>query len=445
MPFLPSAAKGLFMSFSVAFCEPTAQRMTLLCIGAILTASRRTVTSMLRIMQSVRQGHFTSYHRVFSRASWSLWPLGRILAAAIFKWIPEDQPLIVVIDDTTAQHRGKKVYGKGCHHDAVRSTHKHIVFKWGHKWVVLAITVKFPFASRAWALPVLVALYRPEELNRAENRQHKTPPHLARQLMAVLIRWFPGRKYVFLGDGGYSSHALARFCSGHAALVSRFHGDANLYALPPKRRGKIGRPRIKGRKLPTPESVVARNELCETTVDWYGGRSRRVGYLTSTGHWYKSGHGLVEVRWVYVHDLGGTHRDEYFYTTDVTLAAEEVIGLYTRRWSLEVTFQEVRAHLGFETTRQWVAKSVLRTGPLLLGLFSVVCLIFSEHVRTHKVCVAQQPWYSKTEPTFSDALATVRRLFWSETIFEQSRKHWGFQKLPPKLREMLLDHLSLAA
>ena len=123
---------------------------------------------MLRTMRSVSRGHFTSYHRVFSRASWSLWPLGRILAAAILKWIPEEEPVVVAIDDTTAQHRGKKVYGKGCHHDAVRSTHKHVVFKWGHKWVVLAITVKFPFASRAWALPILAALCRPEELNRAE-------------------------------------------------------------------------------------------------------------------------------------------------------------------------------------------------------------------------------------------------------------------------------------
>ena len=181
------------------------------------------------------------------------------------------------------------------------------------------------------------------------------------------------------------------------------------------------------------------------TVYWYGGSTRRIGLVSGTGHWYKAGAGLVALRWVYVKDLQGTHRDEYFYSTDVRLAPEEIVSLYTRRWSLETTFQEVRAHLGFETTRQRVARSVLRTAPLLLGLFSVVCLIYAQHARGHRVSAGQRPWYIKTEPTFSDALAAVRRMFWSETILKGSSIHRGPTKLPRKLRETLLDHLSLAA
>ena len=445
---LPSAAEGLLMSFSVAFSEPTFRRMVCLCIGTILATGRRTVTSMVWSMRSVIRGHFTDYHRVFSRASWSLWPLGKILARAVLNFIADDEPIVVAIDDTTAQHRGKRVYGKGCHHDAVRSAHKHVVFKWGHRWIVLAITVKFPFARSSWALPILAALYRPEELNRSEGRRHKTAPHLARQLMAVLIHWFPHRKFIFLGDGGYASHDLARFCGcrgSRAALVSRFRGDANLYARPPAATGKVGRPRIKGARLPKPEEVVRCNRLRRANVCWYGGSTRRVGLVSETGHWYKAGAGLVALRWVYVKDLQGTHRDEYFYSTDARLTPEEIVSLYTRRWSLETTFQEVRAHLGFETTRQRVARSVLRTAPLLLGLFSLVCLIYAQHARGHKVSANQRPWYIKTEPTFSDALAAVRRMFWSETIFKGSPQHRGLTKLPPKLIETLLDHLSLAA
>ena len=125
---------------------------------------------------------------------------------------------------------------------------------------MVAFSVKLPFTWRRWALPVLVALYRPEELNRAEGRRHKTAPLLARQLMAVLIHWFPQRTFVFLDDGGYASHELARFCHRHrrhATRVSRFHKDANLYAPPPKVQRRKGRPRIKGRKLPTPQEAVA--------------------------------------------------------------------------------------------------------------------------------------------------------------------------------------------
>jgi hypothetical protein len=445
---VPSAAEPLFMSFSIAFTEPTFQRMIPLTIGAILTTGRRTVTGLLWTLRGVITGHHSSYHRVFSRAVWSLWPLGKVLATAILRFVPPDEPVLVPMDDTTAQHRGKQVYGKGRHYDAVRSAHKHVVYRWGHRWIVLAISVKFPWVSRRWALPVLCALYRPQELNRSEGKRHKTAPHLARQLMAVLIHWFPERKFVFLGDGGYASHELARFChrhQDHATLVSRYHGDANLYAPPPPRRKRNGRTRIKGRKLPTPENVVARRQLTPATVHWYGGSQRRVQLTGSIGHWYKGGKGLVPIRWVFVRDVQGTHRDEYFYTTDTSLSLTQLVSWFTARWSIETTFQEMRTHLGFETPRQWVANSVLRTAPCLLGLFSVICLIFAEQTRRHRIKVRSTQWYTKSEPTFSDVIATVRRLFWQKSIFEKASKHKGVPKLPPKLMNMLLDYLSQAA
>jgi len=433
---IPSAAKQIFMSISIAFTRPTYQRILPLAIGAILTMGRRTVTGILWTMRGLITGHSSTYHRVFSRAVWSLWPLGKVLAGVILHKIPPDEPVLVPMDDTTAQHRGKRVYGKGCHHDAVRSAHKHVVFRWGHRWVVLAISVRLPFTSRRWALPVLAALYRPEQLNHAEGHRHKTAPHLARQLMAVLIHWFPERKFVFLGDGGYASHDLAKFCyrhRRHATLVSRFWADANLYAPPPKRKPQVGRPRIKGRKLPSPQQVVASRELTTAVVSWYGGGDRHVQLTSDTGQWYKAGGGLVPIRWVFVHDIQGTHRDEYFYTTDTSLNATQIAGWFTSRWPIETTFQELREHLGFETPRQYVANSVLRTAPCLLGLFSIVCLIFAEHARRHRIRVRWTQWYAKAEPTFSDAIATVRRLFWKEIIFEKASHHKGFKKLSPTL------------
>jgi hypothetical protein len=445
----PSAAEPLLMSLSVAFTAPTFQRFLLLCVGAMLARGRRTVAEILWTMRGLVAGHSSSYHRVFSRAVWSLWPLGKVLAAAVLRHIPTDEPVLVPMDDTTAQHRGKHVYGKGCHHDAVRSSHSHVVWRWGHRWVVLAISVPFPFTWRRWALPVLAALYRPEQLNRTEGRRHKTSPELARQLMATLIHWFPQRTFIFLGDGGYASHELAEFCAGHhphATLVSRFHGNANLYAPPPARRpGQTGRPRKKGRKLPSPQEVVARSRLRKATVGWYGGATRQVALASGVGSWYKGGRGLVPIRWVFVRDLDGTHRDEYFYATDTTLSAEEIVTCFTARWPIETTFQEMRAHLGFETTRQRTAKSVLRTAPCLLGLFTVICLVFAEHARRHPVRLRSTPWYAKKEPSFSNAIATVRNLLWSETIFETASHHEAFSKIPRRFKTLLLHYLSDAA
>ena len=446
---LPVAAEPLIVSLSVAFTEPTFKRIVPLLVGAILTRGRRTVTAVLRTMRTLAGGHWSDYHRVFSRAAWTLWLPGMLLARAILVWADPDEPVLLPVDDTCCQHRGKKVYGKGCHHDAVRSTHSHVVWRWGHKWVVLSISVKFPFSWRRWALPVLVALYRPKELNQAEHRRHKTPAQLARQLVAVMIHWFPGRKFVVLGDGGYASHELAGFCHRHrrhVALISRFHPDANLYELPvPRRTGQNGRPRTKGRKLATPAKVVASVRRRRATVSWYGGADRRVELVSGTGQWYKAGEGLVQVRWVFSHDVQGTHRDEYFYSIDPTLEPAPIISWFTARWPIETTFQEMRAHGGLETTRQRTEKSVTRTGPSLFGLFSLVCLIYAEHRKTRSPRPACTDWYVKSEPTFADAIATVRRLFWEKTVFQQSSHKDAFAKVPARLRNLLLDSLTRAA
>jgi hypothetical protein len=444
----PKAAEPLISAFSVAFSRRTFQRVVVLMLGAILSLRRRTVTAMLCVVGPLARGHWSDFHRVLCRAAWSCWPLAKALAAMILELIPPDQPVVLLIDDTTPQRKGKHVYGKGRHHDAIRSTHSHTVWVYGHKWVVLAINVKFSFAARPWALPVLCALYRPKELNRAEGHRHRTPIRLAMQMVAAMIHWFPARKFILVGDGGYASHELARFCHRHrrhVSLVSRFHADANLYDPPPSRRNpKGGRPRLKGRKRAAPSATVKRSHARRFTVTWYGGKTRRVECVSDAACWYKGGAGLVPIRWVFVHDLQGTHRDEYFYTTDPTLRAPRIVRLFTARWSIEVTFQEIRAHLGFTTPRNWSAKSVLRTGPCLLGLFSAVSLIFARHVRDHRLHLLCTPWYAKREATFADAITAVRRLCW-DSVLKQSRNPAGVTKLPRHLRLTLLDHLSRAA
>ena len=452
---LPKVAGPLLRGFSIAFTKPTFQRALLLFVAFVLTPGRHTVTRALATTRALCRGHFSGYHRVLSRARWSPWPLGRVLAAAVLELVPAGGPVVCPVDDTCAQHRGRRVYGKGRHRDGCRATRTHNVWLWGHCWVVLAVNVTFPFApSRPWALPVLCALYRTREANEAEGRRrHKTPAVLARQLVAALVRWFPDRKFVLLGDGHYAGHALARFCRRHRrrlTLVSLLHPRAHLcQPPPPRRKGQMGRPRVRGPKLPHPQDTVAgaRAKRRRATVGWYGGKQRRVEFVTGTGHWYKATEGLVPVRWVFVHDRDGTHRDTYVYSTDPSLSPSAVVTLYTARWSVEVTFQEAKQHLGLATPRSRTAASVLRTAPCLLGLFSLVAVLFHRHTRggVRPPRPRAHPWYAKREVTFSDALAAVRRLFWQQTVFAVPVQHDALKKLPRKLRDTLLDQLSRAA
>ena len=446
---LPKAAEPLLFKFSIAFTRPTFQRALVVFVGFVLTVGRHTVTHALCTTRTLCRGHFSDYHRVFCRARWSLWPLGKVLAAMVLELVPADEPVVCPADDTATQHRGKKVYGKGRHRDPCRSTRTHNVWIWGHCWVVLAVNVKFFFASRPWALPVLCALYRTRQTNEQEDRRHKTPALLARQLVAVLMRWFPQRRFILLGDGHYAGHALARFCWRHRrrlTLVSLLHPRAHLCeAPPPRRKGQMGRRRIRGKKLPHPQDAAAKAKRKRASVGWYGGKKRRVEFVSQTAHWYKATEGLVPIRWVFVHDLDGTHEDRYFYSTDPTLSPSRIITLYTGRWSIEVTFQESKQHLGLATPRNRKDRSVLRTVPCLLGLFSLIAVLFHRHTRGKSCPPRSHPWYAKSEVTFSDALASVRRLLWQQTIIAESDRHGALEKLPRRLRDTLLDQLSRAA
>jgi len=489
MLVIPDFAQPVLSSFAPVFYHPTYQRFLVLTIATVLTTGRRTISNLLRTAGELAHGHPSSYHRVLSRRRWSSPELARILIRFILDhWVPEG-PVSLAGDDTVDEHRGARVYGKGCHRDPVRSTHSYTAYRWGHKWVVLTILVPFPFAKRPWALPVLVALYRsPEKAPKAKAeaqkarrrkakartkakakerarrraeaqrargaqagpaRRHKTPSELMRQLLAVLIHWFPDRQFVFAGDGGYGTHALARFAQRHRrhlTVVSLFYANAALHDPPPMVVGKKnGRPRKKGDKRPTPAAVVAATEHREALdVSWYGGGRREVEAVSGTGHWHKSGEGLVEVRWVYVHDRTGTHRDSYLFSTDPAMEVARVIETYTGRWSIETMFQEMRAYLGLETTRGWSRATVLRAAPCLFGLYSVVALLYAA-LPAGAAAEGAVSYRGKSEVTFSDAIGVVRRRLWREGVFESHGQTEVFQNLPLVLREVILTAMAHAA
>jgi hypothetical protein len=442
---LPTPVAAVLLPLAPAFTEPTFRRFVLLTLSAILTPGRRTVANLVRTLGCLAPGHRTSYQRVLSAARWSGLRLACLLCRRVVALLPAGRPVVLIADDTVDGHKGKRVWGKARHRDAVRSTHAYTAWRYGHRWVVLAVLVHFPFARRPWALPVLADLYRSEDDNRRAGRPHRTPAQLACRLVAVVLRWFPDRRFILVGDAGYGTHEVARFCHARRdrlTLVSKLHPDANLFDPPPPYAGK-GRPRVKGRALPKPSEAVARARLRRAVVRWYGGGTRVVAVATGTGHWYKAGKGLVPVRWVFVRDVTGTHRDEYFFTTDAALSPEAAVGHYAWRWNIETTFQEARAHLGLETTRGWCRRTVARAAPCLLALYSVVALVFvAVPARERQGAVR---WPGKGHITFSDALTAVRRALWAEWVLPQANGGTAVAKLPEPVQELLFAALAPAA
>jgi hypothetical protein len=369
--------------------------------------------------------------------------------AFLLTYVAPKGPVFWVGDDTVAERPGPKVFGKGRHRDGVRSTHRDTAYRWGHTWGVVSGLVKFPFAIRPWALPVLVALYRNPEWHQTHGTRHKTPAHLARLLLARAGRWFPERQFIFVGETGYGTSETARFCGKpptHLTLVSTCYGDAALYEPPPPRtRRTPGRPRVKGRKLASPQEVVAHTAARpRLTVAWYGGTTSDIEVVTGTGHWYRLGEALVAVRWVYVHDATGTHRDEYFFTTDLTMRPQQIVEGYTQRWSIETTFQECREYLKLESTKGYGQQTVLRFTPCLFGLYPLVVLLYLQLPRRARTLGAVF-WRGKSTVTFSDLMTCVRRALWMQGGFQTQTASQACSKLSPSLQDMILYALAPAA
>ena len=133
----------------------------------------------------------------------------------------------------------------------------------------------------------------------------------------------------------------------------------------------------------------------------------------------------------------------YFFTTDPAMDVAMIVAHYTGRWNIETTFQELRCHLGLETTRGWCRRTVLRAAPCLFGLYPVVAVLY--HALPEAKRTGAVDWPGKSTVTFSDALSSVRRWLWGECVFARAGCDEGLEKLPAPLREVLLAALAPAA
>jgi len=261
----------------------------------------------------------------------------------------------------------------------------------------------------------------------------------------------PDRTLIFVGDNGFAALDLLAAVRRHVCVITRLRLDANLFKPARRRRpGQRGRPPLKGRALPKLGAVLNNPKTTWTTVivsQWYGDQQRSLQTATGTALWYHSGIPPVPIRWVLVHDPLGEHDPQAFLSTDLDAAPETILQWFVSRWRVETTFQEVRAHLGVETQRQWSDLAILRTTPALLGLFSLITVWATElamadggTLRSHAAA-----WYRKKDPTFSDAIAAVRRVLWSPPDFSMSRTMADTVIMPVRLLKRFVETLSLAA
>jgi DDE superfamily endonuclease len=441
---VPEVLAEWMRPFASYFTAAVWRHVLVLVAGSLLTPGRRTVTAALRVMGLEQVPGFAVYHRVLSTGRWSSRALAhRLLLLLVAAFVPTG-PVVVGIDDTIERRWGARIGARGIYRDPVRSSHGHFVKASGLRWLCAALLAPVPWAGCVWALPFLTVLAPSERYAVEHGRRHKELTDWARQALLQTARWLPGRHVVAVADSSSSAIELLRDAGRHLCLISRLRLDAGLYApAPPRRPGTLGRPRVKGARLP---SLLERLTHPAThwrrvrVEGWYGRTERRLDIASGTALWHHPGM-RVPIRWVLVRDPDGEKEPQAFLCTDLNADPGDILRWFVRRWRVETTFEEARRHLGMETQRQWSDSAILRATPALLGLFSLVTLWATRLQAEQGLPPECVRWYPKHAPTFSDALALVRRELWTSPTFAASRHH----RDAPKLSADVLNRLLLVA
>ena len=399
--------------------------MTLLT-GTLLAQGRRTVTAALRSTGNDQAGTCSTFHQVLNRARWSPLAVSRQLLLLIVEtFVPAGACVDLVIDETLERRWGSKISKRGHYRESALSSRKRSVSSPGLRWIAMAVVVPLPWAKQRWALPFLCVLATTPEVSERLGMRHKTVGMWAHQMISVVRRWLPHHSIKLMGDTACTVLELGLHAQAQqVTLITTGRLDAVLHEpLPERTQHTIGHPRVIGKRLSNLETVFQEphTQWQKLTLDWYGQGRRTLEISTDTALWYRNGSDPLPIRWVLTRDPSGKPPPKAIFSTDLTQTAEQIVKDFMKRWSVEVTFEEGRAHMGIETQRQWSDLVIGRTTPLLFGLYSLVILFGHALHPDGQIPITQAAWYRKPTATFRNVLASVRRSLWSMETFPTSR------------------------
>jgi hypothetical protein len=414
------------------------QTFQILIAGWIVCIGPHTISGIWQATGLAGKRHHDTAYAVFRSAVWEWDDLGIVLATLILTHLVPGGVVWMAVDDTLCHKRGAKVAFGGIFLDAVLSSKKHKNFRFGLNWVVLGIAVPIPMRTdRYFCLPVLWRLYR-----KKGQTGHRPRTQSAAELARLLAEANPDRTFWLVGDCAYVNATLLRDRPTNLQVIGPLNWKAALFEKPePPREGQRGRPRQKGKRLPTPKAMIEDTvtypaELIEIAFPKVT-RELRVQVIREV-LWY-GGAKTDPVAVVLVRDPLGQWRDEALVVTDPSAEAAFVIQGYCRRWSVELAFFDGKQHLGLHEPRVWSERSVERAHPMAWFVSSLVILWYCAEGHRGSHVDRERPWYlDKVTPTFTDMLGALRLQMWEREIFGESG-----EKVPsPECVRKLLHKLS---
>ena len=420
---------SLIQQFLPVFTQPTGIIFSQLITGWILCTVRRTVTGILPFADPLGDHAHDAYHRFFPDGSWSMACLWQGLTLILVGVFCRSGMIILALDDTLFHRSGRKVDGAGYWRDAVRSTKSKTIYAWGLNLVVLTLQIQPPWGGEPLGLPINMRLHRKKQASLID---------LAQQMINEVIQWLPQRRFRVVGDGFYASLAGKELAG--TTIISRMQRNAEIYDLPVRSRiNGRGRPRKKGKRLLCPEKMAHYVRHWQKIKVRERGKIKTRLVYTRKVLWYRVWQKPILL--VISRDPEGKEKDDFFFTTDVTMHPAQVIGCFADRWAIEDTFKNTKQLLGGQQPQTFKGQGPERAAGLSLWLYSMVWLWYLLQQANKRYFIVQ-PWNPlKSMPSFADALACLRRDLWRERI----KCMFGASAVHDTKFEFLLEALAPAA
>jgi hypothetical protein len=466
-----SSLQCLLVNFSPIFTEPSFKNFAALVGGWLLCTGRQTISRVIQVsgLGDEVQRHHSSFYRFFARAVWDPDKLGMCILQLVLELLPEGVRIVLTVDDTLCRKGGAHIWGGGMHHDGLLSTYgggrgAMKLFSFGHNWVILNVCIPLPWnTKRAIAIPIGFHLYRSKK--RCPSSQYRKRTELARELVETAVARIPENRVVMLvGDTEYACREVVRDLPERIAFVGPMNMGAALYDPPPAKGTYRGRPRKKGKRLLSPKQLIAARGIPWESHDLVlYGRKVTVLIKTQTCLWYRVAGGRL-VRMIVTRDPKGRIEDRAYFVTDAGMGVEEIAQSFALRWTQEEMHRNVKQHLGLEDPQNgwWRrtkgrrrkkklpgprphkergARAVSRTVPFVLTTYALVVLWYLANGNPRgdvERARRRAPWYrDKTEPSFGDMLAALRRRLWAERNFRNPSAGQGASKFDAVLMEWL--------
>jgi SRSO17 transposase len=475
MGHLTKSFHVLLVVFQGNFTQPSFALFCALMTGWALSVRHRYITELIYASGQVGKGHWSRFHRFFSKNTWSLDSVCLTLISLVLDAFAPTGIIVLAVDDTLCRKRGLNLYGAGMHHDPLMSSKAVKLVSWGHVWVVLTLVVRCPSwaPTKYFSLPITFRMYRNRQGNNKGKKKskdqdtrsrvskskgrkkpaktkkpqtvptdqtpaepHRTRPELGLELIRLVANAFVDRTFVVMGDSLYGGQSVLSHLPANAHLISRVHPKGALYSPAPAETGtgKRGRKRRKGERLASMQDWAAdATPWTDHKFDQYGLHAN-LSVKTRQGLYYKAGKDRL-LTFVLVRDNSGKRPLAIFYCTLLDWTVQQILSTYASRWSIEVAFENGKQMLGFEDPANRLPKAVKRTAPMAMILVSLITLWFHQDGHRH-VQFPFRPWYlRKKEPSFGDMLGTLRRLSWKELWRGAGSSHRKRNKVLSQLTE----------